>query len=256
MYMANGYRRGIWLVAALALTGAGSSALRAQESEAAEPLLKTDLVRMMALGDYADDELLHIVRMNCVSFSPTARDHADLGALPGGESVLAEIQRCRNSTRPAAGFDRGIPRARPVTGAQEAPANELDLELQVTALPGDPLARRPALQEPRFTIIVEDDAGAVTASEVPPRLQNWDQVSRQLLQQYRPLERREGTVVLRVRVDESGRAADSLLTRSSGDPQLDAAVLATVPAMRFSPALSRDRKVAAWTELPIQFETP
>ena len=62
--------------------------------------------------------------------------------------------------------------------------------------------------------------------------------------------------MLRVRVDETGRAADSLLTESSGDPYLDAAVLATVSVMRFRPAMSRDRQVAAWTELPIQFETP
>jgi TonB family protein len=105
-------------------------------------------------------------------------------------------------------------------------------------------------------VLVERDRDAMTVSEVPPKLQNWDEVSAQLLLEYRPNERREGKVVLRVRVDETGRAADSLLAESSGDPQLDAAVLATVPVMRFKPAMSRDRQVAAWTELPIEFETP
>jgi TonB family protein len=105
-------------------------------------------------------------------------------------------------------------------------------------------------------VLVEKDDDVLTVTEIPPKLQNWDEVSQQLLQEYRPTERREGRVVVRVRVDETGRAADSLLAESSGDPYLDAAVLATVPVMRFKPAMSRDRRVAAWTELPIAFETP
>jgi len=32
--------------------------------------------------------------------------------------------------------------------------------------------------------------------------------------------------------------------------------MATVQVMRFKPAMSRDRRVAAWTDLPITFETP
>jgi TonB family protein len=105
-------------------------------------------------------------------------------------------------------------------------------------------------------VLVEKDRDALTVSEIPPRLENWEEVSEQLLQEYRPNNRRDGRVVLRVRVDETGRAADSVLTESSGDPHLDAAVLAIVSVMRFKPAMSRDRMVAAWTELPIQFETP
>ena len=249
------YRALIPVTAAALLVGAFASGAGGQESPAAGPLLKADLVRMMALGDYETDELLHIVRMNCVSFRPTARDRYDLAALPGGESVLGEIRRCRASGQ-AAGFDRGIPRARPVREAEEGPVAAVDPELEAAALPGDPLARRPVLDSPRFSMVIENSDEAITASEVPPRLQNWDQVSRRLLEEYRPLQRREGTVVIRVRVDETGKAADSLLAESSGDPQLDAAVLATVPVMRFSPALSRDRRVSAWTELPIQFATP
>lgn len=244
------------MLAALGLVwlGATAPASRAQDTQASGPLLKADLVRMMALGDYETDELLHIVRMNCVSFRPTARDRSDLQSLPGGDSVLEEIRRCR-STGQAAGFDRGIPRARPVRGAEQGPVAQLDPQLQAAALPGDPLAR-PTLDAPRFRIVVEDRDEPIAASEVPPRLQNWEQVSRRLLEEYRPVERHAGTVVVRVRVDETGRAADSVVAVSSGDPVLDAAVLATVPDMRFSPALSRDRRVAAWTELPILFETP
>jgi TonB family protein len=243
---------GFLLLAALAI---GTSSARSQETEATGPLLKADLVRMLATAEYTTDELVHIVRMNCVSFRPTERDRRDLAALPHGEPVLGEIGRCRAKGQ-AAGFSGGIPRARPVNSTDSEPTSGTDV-LQVTTLSANPLGSRPAPAAPRFTmVLVERDRDAMTVSEVPPKLQNWDEVSAQLLLEYRPNERREGKVVLRVRVDETGRAADSLLAESSGDPQLDAAVLATVPVMRFKPAMSRDRQVAAWTELPIEFETP
>jgi TonB family protein len=245
-------RAGILLLSAMAVLTSGA---RGQEAEATGPLLKADLVRILATAGYTTDELLQIVRMNCVSFRPTERDRRDLLALPHGEPVLGEISRCRAKGQ-AAGFSRGIPRARPVNSTDSEPASDSDL-LQVTTLSADPLGSRPAPAAPRFTmVLVQRDRDAMTVSEIPPKLENWDEVSAQLLQEYRPNQRREGKVVLRVRVDETGRAADSLLAESSGDPYLDAAVLATVSVMRFKPAMSRDRQVAAWTELPITFETP
>ncbi len=237
-----------------AIVMAAPAPIRAQEEEPSGPLLKSDLVRILALSDYSTDEVVHIVRMNCVSFRPTERDRTDLLELPHGESVLGAIDRCR-STGQAAGFRRGIPRAK-VVSAEQTPAESVSDDLSGARLSSDPLGDRPALEAPRFTIVIEDREGSLTSTEVAPRLDNWDQVSDYLLQQYRPGERHEGRVVLRVRVDESGRPADSLLAESSGDPQLDAAVLATVAVMRFQPAMSRDRRVAAWTELPIAFGTP
>ena len=245
-------RAGVLLLSAMAILTSGA---RGQEAEATGPLLKADLVRMLATAEYTADELLQIVRMNCVSFRPTERDRRDLLSLPHGEPVLSEISRCRAKGQ-AAGFSRGIPRARPVNSTDSEPTSDSDL-LQVTTLSADPLGNRPAPAAPRFTmVLVQRDRDAMTVSEIPPKLENWDEVSAQLLQEYRPNQRREGKVVLRVRVDETGRAADSLLAESSGDPYLDAAVLATVSVMRFKPAMSRDRQVAAWTELPITFETP
>ncbi len=223
--------------------------------EATGPLLKADLVRMLAAGDYTADEVVQIVRMNCVSFRPTERDRRDLLALPHGNPVLGEINRCRSQGQ-AAGFSRGIPRANPVRSTGDEPRRSAD-PLEVTTISTDPLGDRPAPAAPQFTmVLIEKDTDVLAVSEIPPLLENWDEVSERLLQQYRPNVRREGKVVVRVRVDENGRAADSLLAESSGDPQLDAAVLATVAVMRFRPAMSRDRTVAAWTELPIAFETP
>lgn len=223
--------------------------------QARGPLLKADLVRILATGDYTEEEVLHIVKMSCVSFRPSERDRRDLQALPHGDPVLGEISRCRAQGQ-AAGFSGGIPRANRISSTESEPMAD-DEVLQVARLTPNPLGDPPAPAAPRFTmVLVERDRDALTASDIPPLLQNWDEVSEQLLTEYRPNVRRDGRVVVRVRVDETGRAADSLLTESSGDPHLDAAVLATVPAMRFKPAMSRDRRVAAWTELPITFETP
>ena len=240
----------VWSLAMVASPVGGQEAV-----EATGPLLKADLVRMLATGDYTTDEVVQIVRMSCVSFRPTQRDRRDLLALPHGDPVLGEISRCRSRGQ-AAGFSGGIPRANPVNSTDEEPAAGSDL-LQVTRMSADPLGNRPAPAAPRFTmVLVERDSDVLAVSEIPPLLQNWDEVSEQLLRQYRPRERRNGKVVVRVRVDETGRAADSLLAESSGDPYLDAAVMATVQVMRFKPAMSRDRRVAAWTDLPIAFETP
>ncbi len=244
---------GILLVWSLALV---ASPLGGQDADQASgPLLKADLVRILATGDYTEDEVLHIVKMSCVSFRPTERDRRDLLALPHGDPVLGEIRRCRAQGQ-AAGFSDGIPRANRISSTESEPDSK-DEVLRVVRLSPDPLGNRPAPAAPRFTmVLVERDRDALTASDIPPLLQNWDEISERLLEEYRPNVRRDGKVVVRVRVDETGRAADSLLTESSGDPYLDAAVLATVPAMRFKPAMSRDRRVAAWTELPIAFETP
>ena len=181
--------------------------VRGQEAEEATgPLLKADLVRMLATGDYTTDEVVYIVRMSCVSFRPTERDRRDLLALPHGDPVLSEISRCRTRGQ-AAGFSGGIPRANPVSSTAAEPPSESEA-LQVTTLSSNPLGSRPAPAAPRFTmVLVQKDQDALTVAEVPPRLQNWDEVSEQLLLEYRPNERRDGKVVLRVRVDETGRAA-------------------------------------------------
>ncbi len=251
--------RRVALVGAVLLTmmALSASPLRSQGADADNgPLLKADLVRILATADYSADELVQIVRMSCVSFRPTERDRRDLLALPNGEPVLGEIRRCQSRPQAAAGFEKGIPRARAVNSTEAEPVLDGDA-LKVTRLSDDPLGDRPAPAAPKFTmVLVERDRDALAVAEVPPVLVNWDEVSKRLLEEYRPNERHEGTVVLRVRVDETGKAADSLLSESSGDPVLDAAVLATVSVMRFKPAMSRDRQVAAWTELPIAFETP
>jgi TonB family protein len=221
----------------------------------AGPLLKTDLVRMLVASNYTTDEVVRIVRMSCVSFRPSDRDRADLGDLPGGPQVLAAIDRCRRSGQ-AAGYREGIPQANAVAVQSRRRAAPTPVSIDEVDIPVDELVEAPDLNAPSFSVVVPEEKLVLAAAQTPPRLLNWDQVSRRLLAEYRPAERRGGTVVLRVHVDEDGKVSGPEVRTSSGDPQLDAAVLASADDMRFAPAMSRDRKVASWTELPIRFQTP
>jgi TonB family protein len=64
---------------------------------------------------------------------------------------------------------------------------------------------------------------------------------------------REGTVVLRVLVDEEGRSKSLEVNRSSGFEALDKAAMETVRRWRFHPARYGDRRVEAWVNIPIVF---
>jgi protein TonB len=71
-------------------------------------------------------------------------------------------------------------------------------------------------------------------------------------------QRTEGTVVLRLFVDERGRvAADSTrIAERSGHDALDSAALAAVPAMRFAPARRDGAAIATAFLQPVHFRHP
>jgi TonB family protein len=66
-------------------------------------------------------------------------------------------------------------------------------------------------------------------------------------------EGREGTVVLRVLVDEEGRSKSLTVSRSSGFEALDKAALNTVRRWRFNAARDGDQHVESWVNIPIVF---
>jgi protein TonB len=67
----------------------------------------------------------------------------------------------------------------------------------------------------------------------------------------------EGTVVLRVHVDEAGRPLEVTIERSSGHRELDRSARETVlQRWRFQPAQRDGRNVAAWGLVPIRFTLP
>ncbi|TAJ91326.1 MAG: energy transducer TonB [Reyranella sp.] len=63
----------------------------------------------------------------------------------------------------------------------------------------------------------------------------------------------QGEVMVRVRLDPDGTAAEIMVWRSSSFPLLDRAALTAVRGWHFLPALRDGRPVAAWVEIPVRF---
>jgi protein TonB len=63
----------------------------------------------------------------------------------------------------------------------------------------------------------------------------------------------QGEVMVRVRLQPDGTAAEILVWRSSNFPLLDRAALTAVRGWHFLPALRDGRPVAAWVEIPVRF---
>ena len=81
-------------------------------------------------------------------------------------------------------------------------------------------------------------------------------VKRRIDPLYPPSARRldqEGTVRLRILVDERGRASDVQVARSSGYDSLDDAAVSAVRRWQFVPATENSRAVSAWTEVSVVF---
>lgn len=63
----------------------------------------------------------------------------------------------------------------------------------------------------------------------------------------------QGEVLVRVRLQPDGAAAEIVLWRSSNFPLLDRSALAAVRGWHFLPAMRDGRPVAAWVEIPVRF---
>ena len=63
----------------------------------------------------------------------------------------------------------------------------------------------------------------------------------------------QGEVLVRVRLQPDGAAAEVVLWRSSSFPLLDRAALTAVRGWHFLPAMRDGRPVAAWVEIPVRF---
>jgi protein TonB len=216
-------------------------------------LLKSDLVRMMTGDSYSSEELLQIVRMNCVGFTPSDRDRKDLARLFDGDALLDEIDRCREVGQ-AEGYRRGVPVARPATSVARPAAPSPDgPDFDAPALTTDGIDP-PAIDRPPVGEVEAAAQMPGVTSDSPPRLLNWNYVTSRILTDYRPDRRHSGEVTLRIWVDEQGRAGEAEILDADGDPALAKVALSAVPLMRFAPAESRDRKVGAWATLPIRFK--
>jgi protein TonB len=117
----------------------------------------------------------------------------------------------------------------------------------VSSLPPPPLPRMNGSDGPSFT-----------PHEVKPELRNRLEFGRALERSYPPRLREAGiggTVMLWVRIDESGTVQDTRVVTSSDHDQLDRVAQDLIrEAARFSPALNRGQTVAVWIQLPVTFQ--
>src|SRR5688572_14382194 len=62
--------------------------------QAAHPLKKSDLIRLLSTPTIASAEVAEMVRRNCLTFTPSPRDKADLLALGADATLLRRIEEC------------------------------------------------------------------------------------------------------------------------------------------------------------------
>lgn len=136
----------------------------------------------------------------------------------------------------------------------EGGGGSVELELDLTAPEAsrpDPVADLAPVQAG-----VKPERPAFISYEVAPRLLNAAEIQRLLERSYPAALRSagiEGSVILRVFIDEEGVVQSTDVTESSGYPSMDEAALESTARMRFSPAMNRDKPIAVWLALPIQF---
>ena len=63
-------------------------------AQEAEPLQKSDIIRLLTGTTYSKAEVAGIIRQSCLSFTPTERDLSDFRALGADETVMAAIGGC------------------------------------------------------------------------------------------------------------------------------------------------------------------
>jgi protein TonB len=111
----------------------------------------------------------------------------------------------------------------------------------------------------RLTMTTEPPIVAPTPlqSGSPPVIERTSlQVTRRIDPVYPPAAIRgneEGTVRLRLLVDERGHARDVQVATSSGSNRLDEAAVKAVRRWQFAPATQDSRAVSAWTEVNVVF---
>ena len=98
---------------------------------------------------------------------------------------------------------------------------------------------------------------AIAASATPSAAAQDLKTSNRVDPTYPPASRRageEGTVRVRVLVDEHGRPKDVVVAQTSGHPALDEAAVAAVRKWRFVAATNGQTAISAWTQVAVTFK--
>jgi hypothetical protein len=112
--------RNAFPLALLMVITATASVSAQQAGTRAEPLRKTDLIRLLSSGAMTATQIAALVERNCVSFTPTTRDRRDLTALGADSTVMASIDACleaRRARTPARPAQPAVAAAAPPTPA-------------------------------------------------------------------------------------------------------------------------------------------
>jgi periplasmic protein TonB len=134
-------------------------------------------------------------------------------------------------------------REKPPTPKVELAEPELDVPLPETPV------EVPVVEELPVASTEAQPTEAITDADLA--------VQRRVEPVYPPASRRvgeEGTVTVRVLVDERGRPGEVRLAESSGHARLDEAAIAAIRKWTFAPARRGAQAVPAWTTVKVTFE--
>ena len=241
-------RAALPVLAPLALLAVLPAVAAAQE---AEPLVKSEVIRLLVSDTYGPEERRRIVRRSCLTFAPTEADMEDFRRLGAGEELLEILRECAASG--------------PVSpsGAVEVPPAPGEVAVSPPAvLEAADTGGAPVLAPPSFEVQLSEyrahppgpssDRGNLLARvEVPPRLRNPAEIQRMLLRSApdAALQRENGArCVLWVFVDETGSVREARIESSSGLPAFDEAALGVARSMEFTPGTTGTRPVGMWVQ--------
>ncbi|MGI9179437.1 MAG: energy transducer TonB [Longimicrobiaceae bacterium] len=138
--------------------------------------------------------------------------------------------------------------------ATEVNINE-DLTIPETTFRDNPVTDLPP--PPTAGTVDVSQAPTFTPYEVAPEFRDRAALQRLLQQKYPPTLRDAGiggTVRVWVYINEQGQVQNTRVVESSGYPALDQAATEVMQAVRFTPALNRDQRVAVWVQFPVTFQ--
>lgn len=236
------------LLAAAALLPTLPAVTSAQE---AEPLVKSEVIRLLVSDTYGAEERQRIVRRSCLTFTPTEADMEDFRRLGASEAMLEILRECASSGPVSPSTAVQVP-APPAEVAVSPPAilepadtgglSVLDLPSFEVQL-GEYRARPPDPPPDRDNLLAR--------VEVPPRLRNPAEIQRMLLRSApdSAVRRENGArCVLWVFVDATGSVREARIESSSGLPAFDEAALEAARSMEFAPGTTGSRPVGMWVQ--------
>lgn len=130
-------------------------------AQEAEPLQKSDVIRLITGGAYEQGEIAEIVRRSCLTFRPTDRDLEDFRALGAGAEVMRAVEACAAAADApgAEGMPTGDAARRPAPARPPAAREAAGARPALTLF----LSPRRTAVEPggRAEVVAEVTAGAV-----------------------------------------------------------------------------------------------